>query len=293
MVILYWYNNWIGQVRIFSRLIFEWQGYFDKVEKILKGSLVSIPSPSPLVKIQTMGGKVYLRCKGKTLPGVVNKLLKTKSLLTSPTNVLPYYLKHTFPPIIWIFTEGEGDGIESRLPFKIFSTLPVSNCILVPNIVHLFPQIMYFSLLAVYQMKSTNFLQLLSLLPLPFWNTFFFLKPHSIFVRYWSIVFTRKIQNFLWSDKWSVDKIRVFLNSKSKNCNPHFIKPIINQFYILMVFCYRNCSDLLWEKIVWVIEKNFWNLRLKAENLQKFWDHSNNLFKQLKVRTISGNRMLF
>ena len=29
----------------------------------------------------------------------------------------------TFPPIIWIFTEGEGDGIESRLPFKTFSTL--------------------------------------------------------------------------------------------------------------------------------------------------------------------------
>ena len=34
-----------------------------------------------------------------------------------------------------------------------------------------------------------------------------------------------------------------------------------------MVFCYQNCSDLLWEKIVLVIEKNFWNLRLKAENL--------------------------
>ena len=38
---------------------------FDKVEKILKGSLDSIPSPSPSVKIQIMGGKVCLRCKGK------------------------------------------------------------------------------------------------------------------------------------------------------------------------------------------------------------------------------------
>ena len=28
-----------------------------------------------------------------------------------------------FPALIWIFTEGEGDGIKSRLPFKIFSTL--------------------------------------------------------------------------------------------------------------------------------------------------------------------------
>jgi hypothetical protein len=35
-----------------------------------------------------------------------------------------------------------------------------------------------------------------------------------------------------------------------------------------MVFCYQNCSDLLWEKNVLVIEKNFWNSRLKAENLK-------------------------
>ena len=38
-----------------------------------------------------------------------------------PSNVLPLRLKQTFPPIIWIFTEG--DEIKSRLPFKIFSTL--------------------------------------------------------------------------------------------------------------------------------------------------------------------------
>ena len=64
-----------------------------KVENILKGSLDLISSPSPSVKIQIMGGKVCLRCKGKTLLGVVNKLFKTKSLLTSPSNVLPYYLR--------------------------------------------------------------------------------------------------------------------------------------------------------------------------------------------------------
>ena len=64
-----------------------------KVENILKASLDSIPSLSPSVKIQIIGGKVCLRCKGKTLLGVVKKLLKTKSLLTSPSNVLPYYLK--------------------------------------------------------------------------------------------------------------------------------------------------------------------------------------------------------
>ena len=41
--------------------------------------------------------------------------------MTTPSNVLPSHLKQTFPPIIWIFTEGEGDGIESGLPFEIFS----------------------------------------------------------------------------------------------------------------------------------------------------------------------------
>ena len=56
--------------------------YF-KVEKILKGSLDSIPSPSPSVKFQIMRRKVSLRCKSKTILGV----LKTKGLLTSPSNV--------------------------------------------------------------------------------------------------------------------------------------------------------------------------------------------------------------
>ena len=57
----------------------------------------------------------------------VNKLFVFKSLLTTPSNVLPLHLKQTFPPIIWISTEGnKGDGIKSRLPFKIFSTLNFS-----------------------------------------------------------------------------------------------------------------------------------------------------------------------
>ena len=50
----------------------------NEVEKILKGSLDLIPSPSPSAKIQIMDKRVCLRCKGKTLP---------------------YYLKETFPPI--------------------------------------------------------------------------------------------------------------------------------------------------------------------------------------------------
>ena len=46
---------------------------------------------------------------------------ETKKIVDSTSNVLPLHLKQTFPPTIWIFTEG--DGIKSSLPFKIFSTL--------------------------------------------------------------------------------------------------------------------------------------------------------------------------
>ena len=63
-----------------------------KVEKILKGRLDSIPSPSHSVKIQIMDGKVCLRCKGKTLLDIVNKLFLFKSLLTTSSNVLPLHL---------------------------------------------------------------------------------------------------------------------------------------------------------------------------------------------------------
>ena len=60
-------------------VIYDTYNYTIKVEKILKGSLNLIPSPIPSVKIQIMGGKVCLRCKGKTLLGVVNKLFVFKS----------------------------------------------------------------------------------------------------------------------------------------------------------------------------------------------------------------------
>ena len=51
-------------------------------------------------------------------------------------------------------------------------------------------------------------------------------------------------------------------------------------FYVLTYF-YRDrmvfffTKIILWEKMVLVMEKNFWNSRLKAEaeNLQNFWEH--------------------
>ena len=91
-----------------------WRGC--KVEKIVKGSLDLIPSPSPSVIIQFIGKKAK-HCRVCYQMCIDN---------TSPSNVLLLHLKHTFPPIISIFIEGEVDGIKSRLLFKIFSTL--SSC---------------------------------------------------------------------------------------------------------------------------------------------------------------------
>ena len=52
-------------------------------------------------------------------------LFVVKSLLTRHGNFLPLHVKQSFPHIIWIFTVGKGDGIESRLPFDMYSTLPI------------------------------------------------------------------------------------------------------------------------------------------------------------------------
>ena len=37
-----------------------------------------------------------------------------------PSNGLRLHFKETFPPIIWIFTDGEGDEIESKLILNLF-----------------------------------------------------------------------------------------------------------------------------------------------------------------------------
>ena len=65
-----------------------------------------------------MGGKICMRHKDKTLLGIVNKLFLFKSLLTTPSNVLPLHLSYSN-----VGNTMEGYKIKSALPFKIFSTL--------------------------------------------------------------------------------------------------------------------------------------------------------------------------
>ena len=79
-----WFNTLMGFFRKWGKCSVP-----IKVEKILKGSLDLILSPSTSGRIQIMG----LSCKGRSLLVFVNKLLKTKSLLISPSNVLLSYHK--------------------------------------------------------------------------------------------------------------------------------------------------------------------------------------------------------
>ena len=81
---------------------------------------------------------------------------------------------------------------------------------------------------------------------------------------------------------WILPNFSIYYFCFNFSCFHYLSIPFIKMFMILnffvpheMVFCYQNCSDdlILWEKIVLVIEKIFLNSRLKAENLQKNWDH--------------------
>ena len=67
-----------------------------KLEKILKDSLDLIPSPSPSVKIKIIGGNYWQELGKKLLDDVNNFFVfKTKSLLTTPSNVLFLHLNST------------------------------------------------------------------------------------------------------------------------------------------------------------------------------------------------------
>ena len=53
-----------------------------------------------------------------------------------------------------------------------------------------------------------------------------------------------------------------------------------------LVFCFQNCFDLLREKIVLAMEKNFRNSRMKAKLLRS-------LEQYIQIVKVFANRMLF
>ena len=67
---------------------------------------------------------------------------------------------------------------------------------------------------------------------------------------------------------WSLNNLTLKFESEVESNEWYFVTKIILTY---------------WEKkIVLLIEKNFWNLRLKPENLEKFWDHQNIFFQSVK-----------
>ena len=105
-------------------------------------------------------------------------------------------------------------------------------------------------------------------------------KKSKSLIKIFQFIFVKSLQ-FLWFFTWSVMEESPSLASFMVPL--HWLMILERTIVLLtlepkekwkyLVFCYQNCSDLLWKKIVLVIEKNFWNSRLKAESLRKIWDH--------------------
>ena len=91
---------------------------------------------------------------------------------------------------------------------------------------------------------------------------------------HYQFFFIEQGMTFLWV-LFSFHRPQITVKAQWGIFKQNILRAIIKKimFFKKLVFCYQNCSDLLWEKIVLVTEKNFWNLRLKAENFQNFWDH--------------------
>ena len=61
-----------------------------------------------------------------------------------------------------------------------------------------------------------------------------------------------------------------------------------------MVFCYKNCSGLLWEKNVLVTEKKLLKFEAEGQEFAIFLRSFEQVIQTVKgVRTFFGNRMLF
>ena len=106
---------------------------------------------------------------------------------------------------------------------------------------------------------------------------------------------SKQLEDIKWcvkSKKWKALDTR----SRSQHKKYFCLKKLFLSIIQLRCISKRrppSIHSILLPKLFWPTEKNFWNSRLNAENLQNIWDHLNNLFKQWKVRPISGNRILF
>ena len=76
----------------------------------------------------------------------------------------------------------------------------------------------------------------------------------------------------VWPKLWQKSLISMFWNTLFSQIMPNFRWPDW-KFVKVEWNGYLLSNTVLWEKVVLVIEGNFWNSRLNAQNLQKFRDH--------------------
>ena len=114
-------------------------------------------------------------------------------------------------------------------------------------------------------------------------------RPHISFMlgRIFEFEFYNKLQKCFWNSHWWNMGLQVykFTANSAKSRKSFFYCCLVDFVWIFLdsswknvlkkdlVFCFQNCSDPLWEKIVLVSENNFWYLRVNAEKLQILWDH--------------------
>ena len=83
-----------------------------------------------------------------------------------------------------------------------------------------------------------------------------------------------------------VPAVQIFAASGNYNYKKCSIMCHFVFFWRELVFCYQNCSDLLWEKIVLVIEKTFeWKVRTQ----NNFWQQ--NVFLTCSWRFLRSNKL--
>ena len=70
-----------------------------------------------------MGRKVDLRLYWKNIAEWCQQTLSFQNFVDNTKQTFAFTPQANFPAHILIFTEGEGNGIESKLPFVIFPTL--------------------------------------------------------------------------------------------------------------------------------------------------------------------------
>ena len=60
-----------------------------------------------------------------------------------------------------------------------------------------------------------------------------------------------------------------------------------------MVFCFKNCSDLLWEKNCFIEREKLLKFEAEGREFSKILKSLEEFIQTVKVRTIFGNGILF